>query len=55
MPTTLVCPEENELLALAMGEPGLAAITAHVDECPSCKATLERLQAEVALLRQNHG
>jgi predicted Ser/Thr protein kinase len=54
MPTILACPEETDLLALAMGEPGLATVTAHVDECPSCKATLQRLQAEVALLRQNH-
>jgi eukaryotic-like serine/threonine-protein kinase len=55
MPLTLACPEENELLAVAMGEPGLAAVTAHVDGCASCQATLERLQDEVALLRQNHG
>jgi predicted Ser/Thr protein kinase len=54
MLSTLACPEENELLALAMGEPAADAVAAHVDECPSCKATLERLQAEVALLRQNH-
>jgi tRNA A-37 threonylcarbamoyl transferase component Bud32 len=55
MLSTLACPEENELLALAMGEHAADAVTVHVDECPSCKATLERLQAEVALLRQNHG
>ncbi len=54
MPSTQACPEENELLALAMGEPVANAVTVHADECPSCHATLERLQAEVALLRQNH-
>ena len=55
MPSTLLaCPEENELLALAMGEPAAAEVIAHVVDCTSCKATLERLRAEVALLRQNH-
>ncbi len=54
MPSTLACPEENELLALAMGETVADVVTSHVDECPSCQATLERLRAELALLRQNH-
>jgi eukaryotic-like serine/threonine-protein kinase len=54
MPSTLACPEENELLALAMGEPVVHSLASHLDDCPSCKATLERLRAEVALLRQNH-
>ena len=55
MPSTLACPDETELLALAMGEPVAAAVTAHVDGCASCQTKLDRLQAEVALLRQNHG
>jgi predicted Ser/Thr protein kinase len=55
MLSTRACPEENELLALAMGEPAAAEVVAHVVDCTSCKATLERLQAEVALLRQKHG
>ena len=33
MTTTLACPDETELLALAMGEPVAAAVTAHVDGC----------------------
>ena len=53
MPLTLACPDENELLALAMGESCLAEVTAHVVGCPTCKATHERLQAEVVLLRAN--
>ena len=53
MPTTLACPEENELLALAMGEPGLAEVAAHVDGCASCRTKLGQLQAEVAILRAN--
>ena len=54
MPSTLACPDEAELLALAMGEPVAAAVTAHVAECASCQAKLDRFQAEVASLRQNH-
>jgi len=56
MPSTLLtCPDETELLALAMGEPLDPVIGAHVDQCASCQANRDRLQAEVALLRQNHG
>lgn len=55
MTTTLTCPDEAELLALAIGEPVAAAVTAHVGGCARCRARLEKLQAEVALLRQNHG
>jgi hypothetical protein len=53
MPTILACPEETDLLALAMGEPGLAEVAAHVNGCASCQKRLEELQAEVALLRAN--
>ena len=53
MTTTLACPNEAELLALAMGEPVAPAATAHVGTCALCRATLERLQSEVALLRRN--
>jgi hypothetical protein len=55
MTTTLACPDETELLALAMGEHVAAAITAHVDGCATCRTTLDRLLAEVAALRQNQG
>jgi eukaryotic-like serine/threonine-protein kinase len=55
MTTTLACLDETELLALAMGEPVAAAITAHLGGCALCRRRLDRLQAEVASLRQNHG
>jgi eukaryotic-like serine/threonine-protein kinase len=56
MPSTLLtCPDDTELLALAMGEPLDPAISAHVDECASCQAKRDGFQAQVALLRQNHG
>jgi eukaryotic-like serine/threonine-protein kinase len=51
MTTTLACPDEAELLAVAMGEPVAAAVTTHVDGCPKCQTTLEQLQVELALLR----
>ncbi len=54
MTTSLACPDETELLVLAMGEPGAAAVAAHVNSCASCQARLDRLQAEVESLRQNH-
>jgi hypothetical protein len=47
-------PPATELLTLAMGEHVAAAITAHVDGCATCRTTLDRLQAEVASLRQSH-
>ncbi len=52
MTSTLACPNEAELLALAMGETVAAAVTAHVAGCASCQAQLDRFQAEVASLRQ---
>jgi serine/threonine protein kinase len=54
MTTSLACPDETELLVLAMGEPVAAALKAHVDGCAACQTRLARLHAEVAILRQNH-
>ena len=55
MPSTLLtCPDDTELLALAMGDPLDPAIIAHVDECASCQAKRDGFQAQVLLLRQNH-
>jgi serine/threonine protein kinase len=51
MPTILACPEETDLLALALGEPGLAEVAAHVDGCAGCQKRFEHLQAEVASLQ----
>jgi eukaryotic-like serine/threonine-protein kinase len=54
MPSTLLtCPDDTELLALAMGEPLEPAITAHVAKCASCQGRLDGLQVEVAMLRAN--
>jgi serine/threonine protein kinase len=55
MTTTLACPDETEMLAVAMGEPVAAAVTAHVDGCVMCRARRDRLKAELASLRQDHG
>ena len=54
MMATLACPDETELLALAMGEPVAAALASHVDGCATCQTKVARLQGEVAQLRQNH-
>ena len=37
MPSTLTCPDEAELLALAMGEPVAAEVAAHVADCATCQ------------------
>ncbi len=50
----LACPDETELLVLALGEPVAAAVKAHVDGCAACRTRLDRLHVEVAVLRQNH-
>ncbi|MFI5455306.1 MAG: protein kinase [Isosphaerales bacterium] len=55
MASILMCPEEADLLALAMGEPIAAAVTAHVAKCASCRAKVDRFRAEAASLRQNYG
>jgi anti-sigma factor ChrR (cupin superfamily) len=55
MTTTLACPDEAELLAIAIGVPVAAAVTAHAGGCAKCRTRLEQLQAEVASLRQSQG
>jgi hypothetical protein len=51
MPSSPTCPEEAELLGLAMEDPPPAEVAAHLAGCASCQSRLERLKAEVALLR----
>jgi serine/threonine protein kinase len=51
MSTTRACPDDTELLALALGEPVVAAVAGHIDECADCRAKRDRFQAEAALLR----
>jgi hypothetical protein len=56
MPSTLLtCSDDTELLALALGEPLDPAVVAHVDKCATCQANRDRIKAQVALVRQNHG
>jgi len=52
MATTLVCPEEAELLALAAGEEPSEELRAHLSRCPTCPGRLEQLKAELAELRE---
>jgi hypothetical protein len=54
MTTTLACPDETELLMLAMGEPVPARLSAHAEGCSACQARLDRLRSEVASLRHSH-
>ena len=49
------CPDEHELLPLATGEPGEAAIERHLSTCPACRERVERLRAEVSELRRELG
>ncbi len=51
MPSTLTCPDEAELLPLAMGDPVADEVIAHLAGCLACQSRLEILKAEVALLR----
>jgi hypothetical protein len=55
MSTISICPDEHELLAFAMGEPADEAIAPHLDDCPGCRARVERLRAEVSELRLDLG
>jgi serine/threonine protein kinase len=55
MSSTPACPDETQLLALAIGEPIDAAVAAHADECAHCRAKRDRFQSDVALLREHHG
>jgi eukaryotic-like serine/threonine-protein kinase len=45
------CPEEYELLAIAIGEPAGEAIEAHLAGCPNCRERVEQLRAELTALR----
>src|SRR5438105_8027676 len=50
MAPMLTCPDEHELLRIAMGEPVDPALLERVDGCSTCRARVERLRAEVASL-----
>jgi hypothetical protein len=44
------CPDEAELLSVAMGEPAYSAVTQYVDRCAACRGRVDRLRAEVSAL-----
>jgi serine/threonine protein kinase len=53
MAPILTCPDEAELLVIAMGEPVDPALREHVEGCSTCRARVEQLRAEVASLVGN--
>jgi predicted Ser/Thr protein kinase len=52
MDSTLTCPDEAELLAVATGESISQELRAHLADCSNCRVRLEQFQAEVLLLRE---
>jgi hypothetical protein len=58
MPSSPICPEETDLLRIALEEPVEPAVLGHVDGCSQCRQRVEQLRAEVKSLAghfQNHG
>jgi serine/threonine-protein kinase len=55
MTSMTTCPNEAELLAVAMGEPTDDAIRRHADKCPTCGGRVDRLRAEVSDLCRDVG
>jgi serine/threonine protein kinase len=45
------CPDEHELLPIAMGDPADEAMKSHLDACPICRERVERLRAELTALQ----
>jgi anti-sigma factor ChrR (cupin superfamily) len=52
MLSSLTCLEDPELLAVASGDSSSVEMRAHLAHCSSCRERLERLEAEVGLLRR---
>jgi hypothetical protein len=52
MPSSLTCPEEAELLAVAAGEEASNELRMHLAGCPLCRERLGRLAADIAMLKQ---
>jgi serine/threonine protein kinase len=50
MPPTAICPDESELLKIAMDEPVEQDIREHVDGCAECRSRVARFRAEAASL-----
>ncbi|MGO9601601.1 MAG: protein kinase domain-containing protein [Isosphaeraceae bacterium] len=53
MISSLKCPDEAELLAVATGDKPSEKQRQHLAGCPACCARIERVKAELALLRKN--
>ena len=53
MPSSLTCPEEAELLAVAAGEEPPDELRMHLSGCPHCRERLGQLDLEVAMFREN--
>jgi hypothetical protein len=52
MPSSLTCPEEAELLAVAAGEDPSVELRMHLSGCPLCRELLGKLEFDIALLKQ---
>ena len=50
MPSSLMCPEETDLLRIALEEPVEPAVLGHIDDCSQCRQRVEQLRAEVKSL-----
>ncbi len=50
MPSSLTCPEETELLRIALEEPVEPAVLGHIEGCSQCRQRVEQLRAEVQSL-----
>jgi serine/threonine protein kinase len=55
MSATSICPDEDELLAIATGDPNAEAIARHLDVCQDCCNRVERLRVELSGLRRDLG
>jgi predicted Ser/Thr protein kinase len=48
----VICPDEDEILPVAAGDPAGDPLQEHLEGCPDCRERVERLRAELAALRQ---
>jgi hypothetical protein len=51
MPSSLTCPDDAELLAVASGDELSPGQRGHLADCSRCRERLERFHAGVGLLR----
>ena len=51
MPSSLTCPEDHELLALAAGEEPPEELRAHLAGCSRCREQVEQYRVQMRLLR----